>query len=218
VSAVAYPPEPWQLRGQLSAAALLVPARDVDVGLPPGWRLVRLRSRVVVGVVWVSYEPGGVLAYRELMVTVLARRGWRVLPHIPAIWVDSVASREGGRALWGIPKALAQFQFTGTRLTAADETGTIAAATIRPRLRLPGRWPVRFSVVQTLDDAVKVSPVRARARLDVTHTQLDVPDTGPLGFLAGRRPVVSFRLRDFTLLFGRPGGGARTREGVQWGR
>jgi hypothetical protein len=40
------------------------------------------------------------LRYRELMVAVLARDRWRVRPSVTAIWVDSPASRDGGRELW----------------------------------------------------------------------------------------------------------------------
>ena len=33
-----YPPEPWDLRGQLHSSAFLVPLADVPVDLPPGCR------------------------------------------------------------------------------------------------------------------------------------------------------------------------------------
>ena len=59
------------------------------------------------------------LSYRELMTTVLVRRGLRVLPTITHIWVDSETSRDGGRALWGIPKGLASFVFDGRSLRRA---------------------------------------------------------------------------------------------------
>ena len=99
-----YPPEPWHLRGQLHGSLFAVPLADVPVDLPPGCRPVHVGGKGVVGAVWVSYEPGGVLSYRELMTTLLVRRGLRLMPTITHIWVDSVASRDGGRALWGIPK------------------------------------------------------------------------------------------------------------------
>lgn len=73
---------------------------------------------------------------------------------------------------------------------------------MRPVLRLPGRWPVRFSVVQWLDGAAKVSPVSVRARLSVDRASLDADPAGPLGFLAGRRPLLSFGLQEFRMNFG----------------
>ena len=88
-----YPPAPWGLQGQ-------------------GWlSLFRVRSagprpdgRYVAG--FVSYEPDSPLTYAELLVArVLDRRQ----VEITDIWVDSVASRDGGRALWAIPKELCDF-------------------------------------------------------------------------------------------------------------
>src|SRR5205085_1496829 len=127
----------WDLRGQLHASAFLVPVADVPADVPPGWSPVRIGSRAVVGTAWVDYGPGGVLSYRELMATLLVRRGRQVVPHVFAIWVDSAASRDGGRELWGIPKELATFAFDGGRLRAHDGAGPIAEGTVGPSGRLP---------------------------------------------------------------------------------
>ena len=42
--------------------------------------------------------------------TLLVRYRWRLLPAITHVWVDSPASRDGGRAQWAIPKQLAEFR------------------------------------------------------------------------------------------------------------
>jgi hypothetical protein len=202
-----YPPEPWQLRGQAHVSTHLVPLSDVPVDLPPGCRPIRIGRFGIVGTAWVSYEPGGVLSYREFMATLLVRRGWRIMPTIVRIWVDSETSRDGGRALWGIPKDLASFEFDGTRLSAWDEKGGIAEGTVRTRFTLPRRWPSAFSIVQWLDGAAKVSPVRSRSALAVSSATLDPDPTGPLAFLVGRRPLLSFTVRDFEMSFGRTGPG-----------
>jgi hypothetical protein len=197
-----YPPEPWDLRGQLYGSVFGVPLADVPVHLPPGCRPVRIGRYGVVGAVWVDYEPGGVLSYRELMTTLLVRRGWRLLPTITHIWVDSEPSRAGGRALWGIPKELASFEFAAGRFAARDEKGALAVGTSRRRLSLPGRLPVRFAVVQELARRAKVSPVRSRARVELAAASFTADPAGPLAFLAGRRPLASFALRDFRMRFG----------------
>ncbi|GAA4296590.1 hypothetical protein GCM10023148_57270 [Actinokineospora soli] len=101
-----YPPEPWDLRG---AAVVSV-----------WWR------RGPVCTAFVDYQPDGVMAYHELLVARPTRHGVT----IPSIWVDSPASRAGGRDLWAIPKDLADFDGPHTALGIA-----------RVRFRAP-RWGV----------------------------------------------------------------------------
>ena len=179
-----------------------VPVADVPHDLPPGCRVVRVGRYGFIGAVWVDYEPTGVLSYRELMTTLLVRRGWRLLPTITHIWVDSDASRAGGRELWGIPKELATFDFAPGSFAAKDADGAIASGTSRARVRLPGRLPVRFSVVQWLSGRAKVSPVQSVARVASARVSFTVDGAGPLAFLAGRRPLMSFILQDFRMRFG----------------
>jgi hypothetical protein len=172
------------------------------VELPDGWRPMQVGGAGLVGAVWVDYQPGGVLSYRELMTTLLVRRGWRVVPTVTHIWVDSAASRDGGRALWGIPKELARFSFGAGTFAAREDTGAIAHATMRRRVQLPGRWPVRFSVVQQLGGRAKVSPVRSTARVELAAATFTAEPGGPLAFLTGRRPLLAFALREFRMRFG----------------
>lgn len=179
-------------------------------------RAVTVLGRVPVATVWVRYDPRGVLAYREVMAALLVwhRRHLRVT--VPHIWVDSPASQVGGRALWGIPKELAVFterpgtstrpetagDADGTHLHARDTTGTIVAAAVSRGRRLPGRWPVRFRVVQDLDGQPRVSPVRLAGRLALHRSRWDPAAEGPLGFLTGHRPRLTVRLDDFRMIFG----------------
>jgi hypothetical protein len=180
----------------------LVPLESVPVTLPAGCRPVRIGGKGVVGTVWVSYEPGGVLSYRELMATLLVRRGLRLMPTITHIWVDSPASRDGGRALWGIPKELAEFDFSGEGLSARDADGLLARGTVTRMLAVPGRWSSGFRVAQWLGGKPKFSPVRSRAAIELSRATFAAEPTGPLAFLADRTPLVSFTLRDFQMTFG----------------
>ena len=199
-----YPPEPWALRGQLRLAVWLVPVRDLPVlppELSPAVRVVRLGRRAIVGAAWVQYEPGGVLHYNELLAAVLTRVGLRPRVTIMHIWVDSVTSRDGGRALWGIPKDLATFAFDGEQARADGDEGPLAEATVTRGVRLPGRWPLGFRVVQSLHGKPRTSRVKATARLSVGRSRWTI-DGGPLRYLAGRRPVLTATAGDFRMLFG----------------
>jgi Acetoacetate decarboxylase (ADC) len=200
-----YPPEPWLLRGRMRVAVWLVPVRylpAMPTALARTVRVVRLGRRAVVGAAWVEYRPGGVLRYNELLAAVLTRAGLRPRVTITDIWVDSAVSRDGGRELWGIPKDIARFAFTGDHALAANDAHTLGEATIKRGLRLPGRWLIGFRVVQSLDGRPKTSRVRATARLSVGRSRWAIPPAGPMSHLARRQPLLTVTADDFQILFG----------------
>ncbi|MEU8240032.1 acetoacetate decarboxylase family protein [Actinoplanes missouriensis] len=230
-----YPPEPWHLRGQMYLSLFLVPRGKLPQ-LPPVLRdtvrPITVGGRVAVGAAWVSYEPGGVLHYRELLSALLVHERGRPRVSITDIWVDSVASREGGRRLWGIPKEMAELQLdadteplvdasasvapasipsaSGTSPSGTSAGGTftsgtggpIGSALVRLKGRLPGRFPLGFTVAQALGDAVRRTPVRGRGGLRTADAAWRADPDGPLAYLAGRRPVLSLAITDFWLVFG----------------
>jgi hypothetical protein len=196
-----YPPEPWHLRGQMYLSVFLIPAAL----LPPLCvRPVTVAGRAVVGAAWVRYEPGGTLSYRELLTAVLVHERGRPGVTIVDIWVNDVRSRDGGRELWGIPKELAQVTVEGAGAVRAwaRTNVPVAAALIRLR-RWPGRWPFAFRVIQKYGGGVRRTPVRGRAGLGPATVTWQPEPPGPLGYLAGRKPLVSLAVLDFRLRFGR---------------
>jgi hypothetical protein len=207
--ATAYPPEPWTLVGRMDLSTFLVPTGELPTATwPDGWRPFALAGRAPVGAAWVDYAEGGVLSYHELLVAVAGRVGPRVRPHIVRIWVDSPASRDGGRALWGIPKGLATFEGLAAGRPSMTLGGTessvrpAASAVLRRGAPLPGRPRVGFTLAQDLDGGLLESPVVSRHGLGPLHADWTFDADGPLGFLAGRRPVLSATLHDFAMLFG----------------
>ncbi|SDT81303.1 acetoacetate decarboxylase family protein [Actinoplanes derwentensis] len=203
-----YPPEPWHLRGQMYLSIFLVPRRDMpalDPVVGAAMRPVTVGGRIAAGAAWVSYEPGGVLHYRELLSAVLVHERGRPRVSITDIWVDSAVSREGGRGLWGIPKEMAEFTLDAENDPLVDATMTepSVAALIRLRKTLPGRFPLGFTVAQELGGQVRRTPVRGRGGLRTADAAWRPDPDGPLGHLAGRRPVMSLAITDFWLVFGR---------------
>lgn len=195
-----YPPEPWNLRGQAYISAWRLPVRQLP-DLPMGVRPVVVGRHGFVLTAWVDYEAGGVLSYHELMATVAVRNRNRVAASITDIWVDSPESLAGGRALWHIPKQLADFDMSHGPFTAGARTdeGVIAESTFRHVAGLPAPLPAGFSVFQ---EGIKRSPVRVSARLALARSTWKIEPSGPLGFLHGRAPFASFAAHDFRMRFG----------------
>lgn len=166
----------------------------------------------VYGAAFVSYEQGSPLLCRELLVARLVDPRRRVVT-ITDIWVDSRASRDGGRSLWAIPKELAGFDVDERHLGPTSHTDLAARAQGRALATaefaaLPGaslvRTPYSAWTSQRRDGSrheVRTSLHGSARGLPALATWEFATD-GPLGWLAGRRPLVSFRLRDVRLTFG----------------
>ncbi len=203
-AAVAYPDAPWHLVGSMWLTVFRL-GHDVD----------RLRPRGVYGAAFVSYEEGSPLTYAELVVARLLRRGEghgrRVT--ITDIWVDSPASRAGGRELWAIPKDLAEFDLVTARrgpVATADWSATtgrrpVASASFRSPAWAAPRTPMRGGTWQPVlpeGHGPHTAPIRGTARTLPARARWQVAVDGPLGFLRGARQLASLRLADFRLTFG----------------
>jgi len=192
-----YPAPPWQMQGQLWLSLFRV-------------RGVEGRRDGVYGAAFVSYEPGSELTYSEVLV---AHPGPDRAVSITDIWVDSPESVEGGRELWAIPKGLCDFTFDTGRsgpLSRAEWSASISGAPVArarfsdvsrfaPRVRFRGAtWQPPLEgggepKTATLHGSARTLPCRGRWDFDVD---------GPLGWLAGRRVLASFRMSDFEMNFG----------------
>ncbi len=202
-SPVAYPPAPWQMVGQMWVSVFRV-GHDVDERHPKG----------VYGAAFVSYEEGSPLTYSELLVARVMRTpaGERRVS-ITDIWVDSPASVAGGRGLWAIPKGLGDFESStsqrGPLSRASWSMSTagqpVASARFSDLSSLAPRVPAKGGTWQAPIDAHTVpveTDMAGRSKVAPCTARWDFDPAGPLGWLAGRRHLLSFRQRDFTLSFG----------------
>jgi acetoacetate decarboxylase len=205
-----FPAPPWDMQGQL----WLTLFRSKSGGgerRPPG----------VYGVALVDYQPGSELTYHELLVArrVAVKSGRDKGRHVTIadIWVDSVESVQGGRALWAFPKDLAVFDWsadqrrgsveatvsTQTQSPATSGPGQVIATAefSAPRLLMP-RVPFSGSTWQPRDDSAVVAKLKGSSRSFPVKGSWTFDPDGPLAWLTGAKPLASVVMRDFRMSFG----------------
>ena len=196
-----FPSPPWSLRARAWLSLFVVSASPRPDRPAGGYAAA-----------FVDYREGGVLTYHELLVAQPVRDGLTPRVRITDIWVDSPESMAGGRALWAIPKQLADLPLdersvgpaTRTTFRAAADGRQLAGATFTslPRAAVL-RTPYRSATSQQREDGSTVlAPLSGSARPVLCHAAWTFDAGGPLGFLHGRRPVLSLRLEDVRLRFG----------------
>jgi hypothetical protein len=199
-----YPPAPWNMHGQLWLSLFRVRAGD-HPDRRPG----------VYGAALVSYEQPSPLTYSELLVAHPVKRAGGRRVTITDIWVDSADSLEGGRALWAIPKDLCDFERTssGGRVqrtswsTSLDGVPIAAArfsdiSSVVPRTPFKGSTWQQREAVDSGPDREVVAELNGSARAFACRGSWDFNELGPLAWLAGKRPLASFRMTDFQMSFG----------------
>jgi Acetoacetate decarboxylase (ADC) len=199
---VPFPSPPWQLRAEGWLSVFLL------------WRTRRPdRPAGVYVAAFLDYQEGGVLTYHELLVARLLTDRHALRARVGDIWVDSRQSLAGGRALWAIPKQLADLPLHGhsrgvrrrdgfdgvTRDGQRLASGTCRSWSAAALVRLP----FSSALSQPREDGTTVvTRFAGTARPVPCRTAWRFDARGPLAFLFGRRPVLSVRLRSVRLRFG----------------
>jgi acetoacetate decarboxylase len=163
------------------------------------------------GAAFVDYGGDGVLSYHELLVARLVRSGRTPRVRVTDIWVDSVQSRDGGRSLWAIPKDLADLSLSdsGAPVARTSFAGSVdglqlasGSFTAVPRAALV-RTPFVSTLTQLRDDGTEVlSKMSGSSKALPCRASWVFPESSPLAWLGGRKPLLSFRLDDLRLTFG----------------
>jgi hypothetical protein len=201
-----YPPAPWRLRGQAYFHVMLLPAERLPA-TPDGFRPLIKAGRGVVIAGWVDYQGGSILRYGELLVAVVGHASRGLTATVTHMWVDSPASRAGGRELWGYPKELADFDLrigpSGTASARLARGGPeLARGTFHATIGLPMRVTVNGGTVQPLGGELIDVRAAFKSRPTLGRGTFNPAPDGPLAFLAGARTLVSLGLRDFHFTFG----------------
>lgn len=146
----------------------------------------------------------GTLRYDEIFYGCLGRIGWRIGILVERIWVDSEASLWGGRKIWGLPKEMAEFSWTGDTVRIRDQGGDLLTVSVpggnsrTPVVgplpvggltRIDGRWhfipsslkgrfiPCGFSI---LDSSPRLPFHKARLRMGLSARPFEIEVRSPI--------------------------------------
>lgn len=198
-----YPPAPWKLMAHSYVGLYLLPAGRLPAPPSQATKPITLFGRGIVAAAIFVYEEPSPLTYNEIMSTMLVRRGWRPLVSISRIWVDSEASRDGGRALWAIPKDIAHFGVhPHSSYVASEGENTIGSLDVHSAKVVPITVPVGCSVAQDRDGELLITTVRGRGHIGVAKAHWAFNPGGPLDYLADQRVLLTLVLRPFRIVIG----------------
>ena len=186
-----YPPPPWRLCGEAYGLLQRLPVTRARAFVPPGLAIVPvLPGRTLGGLYLAAYHEGSVLRYHELLiVAALVRRGRRLGAWISHAYVDEPRSVAGGRAIWGLPKELATFDWdrpAGRVVVRQGERAVCAWGIRRPRAGL--RLPLVLPAFGRRGHAWLAFRGEGTARVGMARLTLEIPADSPiaaLGFTAG---------------------------------
>jgi hypothetical protein len=190
-----YPPPPWRLRGE--AAILTAPVRAQAAraaGVPGGATLRSAGGWTLGGVLLARYDETATLAYHELIVfSGLATVGGRPAFIVSHIYVDSPASRLGGREIWGLPKELAGFAWSSREARVEQDGRLLLRARLRRRAGGVPLPMLAASLGRRDGLALRASGAGVLRRAVPALGRLEVPDDAPFAFLglAGTRAGVA---------------------------
>jgi acetoacetate decarboxylase len=186
---VTYPPPPWRLSGTVVLGLARVPRRAAQRQLPAGVRPLPVGpGGTLAGLLLASYDARSTLSYNELIAfTAVARRRGRVGMWVSHVYVDDGASLSGGRAIWRMPKQMAEFRLEDEAGTAAAEIRQGGQLLARVHVRPPRiRWPqpVIAPVLSGTAQERLFTLGRGLGTIGPVRVEIDVPPESPLAGLA----------------------------------
>ncbi|MEZ4728675.1 MAG: acetoacetate decarboxylase family protein [Caldilineaceae bacterium] len=203
-----YPPAPWHLQGEAVQTLQLIEIDRARPLIPPSVSILPiLPGRTLGGVYFAHYGSGSILEYHELIVAAALTRVDKQIGYwISHIYVDQPASMQGGRAIWGLPKTLAEFHwaFAETGEISVQQAGQLLCTLrySRPRNCLP--MPLVLPTISQLEDNLLHFRGQGQGCLGWGQGRLDAPDDSPLAGLDLTRSGHTFHLRNMRLLVNAP--------------
>lgn len=206
-----YPPAPWNLRGKAIVGVQPIAIDQVRPLLPPELDVVQVFPGKTLGGIYIaSYESGSILTYNELIVFCsLTRLGDRMGSWVTHIYVDEPKSVAGGREMWGLPKQMADFEWTtGSNPQVTVSQGDRWLCTMTYGWQAPGvRLPIPSFLTtfsQRGSRMVSFSPTGEATSHLLLGASVTVPDTSSFASLELNQPTLAFSLSDLRLSIDAP--------------
>lgn len=188
---MAYPPAPWTLKGYALQTLQPIKSERVQSFIPSELEVVSLWPGQTLGGLYVAaYGLGSTLEYNELIVIgAVVRYGNQLGAWISHIYVDHPDSVAGGREIWGLPKALAQFTWGANNQSVQVHQGEQLLCDLSRTWKLPGwRQTLSFSAFSTLGLDLLCFEAKSNARLCLAGMKVQVPATSSIAALGLDQP------------------------------
>ncbi len=194
-----WPAAPWHLQGN---ALLWLYWQDADQArslVPAAARVIRMLPGRTLGALYVArYQSGSTLEYSEMIVArALSWHRGHIGAWLPQLWVDDVRSRDGGRAIWGLPKQCADFRWSVQSLQIIADGMKLCE--LEWDRQPAGRWrlPLLAPITSLIAGRLHSTSITGSARLDrrgarVLHSRIPGLDAQDL-------PTAALRLHALRL-------------------
>lgn len=206
-----YPPPPWTLKGLALLTTQLIDIDAVRPWVPAEATIVQVLPGRTLGSLYFSiYRAGSSLEYSELIVApALLAYGGKVGAWVSHIYVDSEASVAGGREIWGLPKEMAQFDWSGLSVRVSQPQGELCSLTATPTwLQLPAavQPQVPGLVFTRLAGQLTWFTARLQGQSAIAQAHLSVGSSSPFYALGLGQPLLTLSLNNLTLQVQAPAG------------
>ncbi|MBD1924465.1 acetoacetate decarboxylase family protein [Microcoleus sp. FACHB-831] len=207
-----YPQAPWTLQGFSIQTVHLLDVEKARPLIPPEFEIISVWPGKTLGGVYISsYVAGSVLQYNELIVVPgMVSYAGKFGAWVSHIYVDSAASVEGGRKIWGLPKELAEFSWThGDRsrvnVTQGDkQLCSISYSDALVPLSTWWRQPLTGTSFSTLNTDLLLFKSDFEFRLKAASANLAVPSESPFASLDLGQPFLAAYAEDLGLVVHAP--------------
>lgn len=201
-----YPQAPWKLKGHGFLTLHWVDIDRVRPFIPQQLQIFSLFPGKTLGGVYVgSYEDGSTLRYSELIgVPALIHYQGKIGAWISHIYVDNPDSVAGGRAIWGLPKEIAQFKWE-TPSSVSVQQGDRPLCSLRSHWNLAGiEHPIQVPAFSLLNSQLAQFSGQGNLKWHGAGIDVQIPAQSPLSHLELGHPFATLLLSSLDLSVNSP--------------